>query len=483
MDKTKLQPKGLYVLFCTELSDRFTYYGIQSLLVLYLTKYLHNSDATAYALFGVYSALAFSLPMLGGFIADKYLGYQRAIIYGMSLIVLSTFFLMEGKTIYLYIGFALEICGIGLFKASNASLLGTLYTQHDIRKESGFTIFYMGMNVGAILGPITYGIVAVKWGWNAAFAVGGVLTFISLIIFLASLKFYLNQSKQWQFSEILKKADGYLLSSIVLILALIVLLLKFSQFFGDLLALVGLVAIIVLYMIYKNQDAIRKRKILLLIILDIFSIFYFACSLQISSSLLLFINRHIHTAFFGFKIPAEAFASLEPFFVIATAPLFAPLWTYLEKKHQAPSVIGRVILGLFLGAAGFWMFGLSAKLAFDQYTGWPLLGIVFGNLILGAGELCIGPALISAVTYLVPKKLQATFMGLWYLSIAFAAYLSSILARISDSSIANSAINGDIAYYHSFICSALVATIAGIIAIVLYPFLRGLQHGVVEAHQ
>lgn len=483
MDKLKRQPKGLYVLFCTELCDRFTYYGIQSLLVLYLTKSLHNSDASAYALFGVYSALAFSLPMLGGFFSDKCLGYARSILYGLSLVLLSTLFLVVTNTVYLYIGFGLIICGIGLFKASNASLLGTLYSEHDIKRESGFTIFYMGMNTGAILGPICYGIVAVKWGWNAAFILGGIVTLISLIIFITNLNLYLTQKTHWQISKIFTKIDALLVLCIFLVLIVVTLLLQFSYYFGDLLTLVSILTFIALFFICKSQNSSARRNIILLIILDIFSIFFFACSLQISSSLLLFVNRHIHANIFGYKIPTEFFASLEPFFVIITAPLFSPLWTYLENKHQAPSVIGRVIFGLLLGAISFWIFDFSAKLAFAQSTVWSLFGVVFGNLILGAGELCIGPALISAVTYLVPKKLQATFMGLWYLSIAFAAYLSSIFAKLSASPIAKSLLEGDIAYYHAFEKTAIVTSIAGIIAIMSFPFLKRLQYIAAGSHK
>src|SRR3989338_259798 len=186
MEALARQPKGFYILVMIEVWDRLTYYGIQSVLVIYLANRLLVSDVSAYAIYGIYSTLAFSMPILGGFLADKFLGYRYAIIVGMVLNFLAGIILVKENIPYLYFGLATVVSGIGLLKANSASLLGTLYAERDIRKESGFTLFYMGMNVGVILGPLIYGFLAVEWGWQYAFMVGSVGAVISLIVFVPS---------------------------------------------------------------------------------------------------------------------------------------------------------------------------------------------------------------------------------------------------------------------------------------------------------
>lgn len=473
MDNKLKQPKGLYILFFTELCDRLTYYGIQSILVLYLTKYLHLSDINAYSIYGIYSTLAFSLPTLGGYLGDKFIGYINAVAYGILLIIIANIFIVIPKIHYFYIGLAVFICGIGFFKANNTSLLGKLYSEQDIRKEGGFTIFYMGMNVGAILGPIIYGVISIQWGWKAAFFTGAISSIACFIIFILGMKFYFNKSV----SNVSIKYSYKIILSSVLVVLTISLLLKYSFLFAYLLLVIGLVTLIALYKIYKQYDYLQQNKILLIIILNFFSVFYFACSLQVSSSLILFIDRYIDTTVLGFHIPPAAFASLSAFFIIISAPLFAPLWTHLGKMHHAPTLITRIVLGLFLAVVSFLIFSLSTQLTFYHGINLPLICIVLGNFVLGAGELCIAPPLLAAVTYLIPKKLQATFMGFWYLSIAFAAYLSSLLAKLSAISTA-AGLEGDLSYYHAFNRTALIAFIAGMSILIFFQPLQRLKSAI-----
>jgi len=468
-ENQKNKPKGLYVLFSTEVWDRFIFYGIQALLVIYLTKIFLFSDDKAYSLYGAYTTLAFSLPLLGGFLADRFIGYQRAITNGIFLVFLGAICLVFQRMALLYVGLSCIICGVGLFKANNASLLGQLYRPHDTHKESGFTLFYMGMNLGAILGPIVLGLI-LNIGWKYTFGFSALGAMLSLVIFTVNKKHF-TVGKIYILG-ILKNSVFY--SGVIVFLIALTLLLQSPHFIIYLLSIVGIVVLSGIMYFSVRFNRIERNKIGLLLILDIFSIAFFACSLQITSSLMLFIHRDVNTSIFHFKIPPEAFASLEPLFVIVAAPVFAPLWTYLEKKRHTPTVITRVILALLLGATSFFFFAWAAHINPIHNINLPMMLIIAGNVFLGIGELFIGPGLIAAVTYLIPEQLRSTFMGIWYLSIAFSAYFASVLAKFVTVTKATLQ-NNQLIYYHGFLKTAFITLGIALLAFMVTPILKHLR--------
>lgn len=468
------QPNGLYFLFFSELWDRFSYYGIQSILVLYLTKTFSLTDSHTYALYGVYTALAFSTPVLGGYLADRFLGYQKAICYGLILMAIGNIILLLPGTLTFYLGLSMVIAGIGLFKANNAALLGTLYQQDDARRESGFTIFYMGMNIGAILGPLIFGFIALHFGWKYGFVLSAIGLLSSLILFTLGKKIFspiknITILKQELFNF---KQFTFLLTIVLLSIVVINIFFYYPRFFKDMLWLVGIIVLsYVLFIAYKRPAA-ERNKIIVILILNIFALFFFACQVQVGSSLTLFIDRMVNKDIFGWIIPTAAFSSLQPLFVILTAPLFAPLWNYLEKRHYSFSTISRIIIGLLLGSISFACFAFSAySTHWHTMINVPLVMIVIGNFILGAGELCIGPAMMSAVTYLIPKELQGRLMGMWFLSIAFSSYLGSLLAQFADSAKVKSSLSADI-YLNSFSTTSLLVFTVAVLLLMLSPLIR-----------
>ena len=434
-----------------ELLDRFSFYGLQSSLLLILVSHLGHKQHFGYMIFGAYLAMSFSLPLLGGYLADKYLKPAEAILYGTVLVGLGNIFIVLTQHHAFLVGLAIITCGTGMMKANNSNLLGYAYANRPELKESGFTLFYMAMNIGAILGPVTYGFAMTYFhDLSYGFAASGIGMFLSLCLLLWHRKKLLllhpTQLAGKQTRKVLK-----LTFPVILVMGIVLIYIIFHSTLAYntvMLALILAVFLVAITQIMKNPGIVRLNLVTLLILI-IFAVFFFVCQIQISGPLVLLAKNYLHIHIAGVSVPPQTMASLEPFFVIITAPLFAPLWTKLSRKHKTPSINLRIFLGLAFATGSFGVFYLSTVFA---VTNVKMLAsfIIIASLLLGAGELCIGPALTSAVTYLAPKKLQGTFMGIWWLSIAFSGYIGGWFDSLSNRE-AHQAHQGKIsAFQHTF---------------------------------
>jgi POT family proton-dependent oligopeptide transporter len=227
---------------------------------------------------------------------------------------------------------------------------------------------------------------------------------------------------------------------------------------------------IIVFLAYLKQTTVNRNKLLLLLLLSGFSICYFIGNVQLGSSVLLFISRHVDTTIFGFYLPPSVFPAIEPLFVILLAPFFTKLWSNTVDIEPVVIVFRKVVLGLLFGGVSFFIFALATKLPNTTLINYPLICTILANLFVGAGELCIAPALIFAVTLLAPQKLQGMFMGIWLLLIAISAYLGSAVAEISaeDSGIK---LADTLPYYHSFLTTATISSLGFILLVISYKFL------------
>lgn len=369
--------------------------------------------------------------------------------------------------IYLFISFSLITLGIGLFKSNNVGLLGSLYAINDSRKDSGFTIFYMGMNLGAILGPIIFGVIAIHYGFIFGFLLNVIGFLLSLILYKFTKRKYLLQTVK---VKLLNPYMFLLWSGITGLLLVQVVLYQFPAIFNWALAILVLSIFIFVFSIAKHQEKQYRKHIAYILILYFFAMFYFAASMQVGSSLTLFVNRYVDRHLFNHEIPTAAFASLEPLFIILLAPILAFLWGIWEKRHQSPAIIFRVVTGLFLAGISFIIFG-TATLQNHHFNSLTL--VVLGNIPLAAGELLIGPAMMVIPTKLLPKNLHATFIGIYFLFTAFAAYIASLLARLS---VPSKLVQGIAAYNFAFSRIALLTFIACIVLILLSLSIKRLLH-------
>ena len=463
----KEHPQGLWWLTLTEFWDRFSFYGIQALLVLYLTKRLGLGDGQAYIIYGGFTALTFAGTIFGGVVADKFIGFYKALVTGIVLMVLGNLFLLTLSAHTLYLGLAFITAGISLFKPNNASLIGALYHDNDARRDSGFSLFYMGMNAGAILGPLSYGFLSLHLGWSAGFTLTTIGMSGALICVLLKRR-HLKELHTNHKVSLHKRAwvgiqlEIYLLLALAGIVAVCVLLLQNGKVFSNILDMVGITTLFVLAWIAWKSNEIDRKHIIGLVALSLLAITFFACSLQTATTLMLFIDRDIDRQVFGVTIPTMAFLSLEPFFIILLAPIVAKIWDFLKQKRHDISPPRKMSYGIFFAAISFVFFAI-ASLCHQAQDCRALVWVVIGNIPLGLGELLIFPVALSAIANFAPLRLRGTMMGVFFLALAFGGFFAGIIANLISSenhiAIAHSY---TIDYTHAFLNIAMVTAGIGV---------------------
>jgi POT family proton-dependent oligopeptide transporter len=424
------QPKSFYILSLGELCESLSYYGLQAIFVLYLSKVYLYSDNRAYSLFGVFVTLAFSAPLLGGILADRLIGRRQTIILGAISLIIGNLLLSITNFKFFCLGIANIIYGTGLYKANCTSLIGTLYKKNDTRRLRGFTLFYMATNIGAMAGPLIYGFTQ-KLGWGYGFIFSAVSISISLIFFLKQFPDDLVEIKTVKVLLL----PYYNLNRLIYLAQISVTLLLGILFYYNVMTedfitifIITMIVILVISLLKKVDN--NHGRILSLLILCFFAMIFFAITLQVVTSINLFIQRNVDRNLGGWNVPTVMFSALYPMAVITMAPLITGIWQKLSILKKEPSVLVKIFFGLVLAGVGFICFALAAteSISFHYY---PLALIVIGNLFLGTGELCLMPSILSAISRFAPKSLTGTLMGALFLFIAFAGYLSSVIAKLS----------------------------------------------------
>lgn len=474
------QPLKLYLISLTEFWDRFGFYGLQALLVLYVTKVLLFSDSAAYSLYGTFTALTFATGIVGGLLADRFLGARHAILLGGVLMVVGNFLLFFPGLTGMYFGLSVLIIGIGLFKPNNANYVGALYEKTDVRREGGFSLFYMAMNAGALLGPVLYGVISSHYGWHLSFLISAIGTAIALAIFI--IKHHPETSVEKASNFRVHRALWLGITSLHVVYAgvfiaifLLVYLLQHSDIFGSLLILVGIITLIGIAVIAIKNDSVTRNHIIGITILSFFCLFFFAGSLQTATTLTLFIERNINRTFFEMKIPTMMFLSLEPFFIIIIAPFVARVWTRLARAGHDLFPSTKILIGLSLAVISFSIFALSASLSQIEQGRWPLLLVVLGNATLGLGELCILPVVFSTLTRVIPIHLRGTMMGVAFLAFAYSGYLAGAFAKIiSAHSVVSIHQHTVVNYSKAFIQVSISMLVITLVMLCINPWLKRL---------
>jgi proton-dependent oligopeptide transporter, POT family len=434
MSKLVNNPRSLSTLFFTEMWERFSYYGMRALLVLYLVNSLNYSESEALHIYAVYTGLVYLTPLIGGYLADRFLGTQKSIFIG-GLTMMIGHFLMAFPD-YLYLAIGMLIIGNGYFKPNISSLLGKLYKSNDVRRDSGFSIFYVGINVGAFLSPLIVGYVGETINWHYGFAIAGFGMLAGLI------QFYYGQNKiikedTTQQSRKLKSADWGLITIISLInIPLILLILEVNEvinnyFFEILLALVTFISFHLLTR--KKQLLTAKedlKKIVYIGVLSIFVIFFWVGFEQAGGSLTLFANNSVDRNFLGFIIPASFFQSINPLIIILIGPMIANFWLRVDRSKSSINTPQKMGLGLLLLAGGFFLITLVNNSSDSAISLWWLVGVYFLHTL---GELCLSPIGLSMVSKVSPKKIASLMMGFWFLSSAVANFMAGKLPGILQS--------------------------------------------------
>ncbi len=428
-------PKGLYILFFSEMWERFSFYGMRSLLVLYMTKLLLFSDTAAYGVYGAYGALVYACPVIGGMVADRLLGYRKAIILGGVLMALGHFCMAVPGEKFLYIALALLCVGNGFFKPNISSIVGKLYPEGDPRRDAGFTIFYMGINLGAFFSPLVCGLIGEKFGWHYGFGIAGVGMLAGLAVFLKGKK-YLEGHGEPPAPEKLTtpifaglKRQHLLYVACALAVPLLALALNQNQYVGNVLYIVG--AAIVSYLLYVafTSEKVARDRLLAMLVLLFFNMLFWAFFEQAGSSLMLFADRNVDRMLLGWETPASLTQSINPLFIILLAPLFARAWVNLSGVGKQPSIPIKFMLGIVQVGLGFGALVIGGFFAKDGVV--PYIWLVLAYLLHTTGELCISPVGLSAVTKLSPVHVVGTVMGTYFLSTSFAQYLAGFISKLT----------------------------------------------------
>ena len=445
----KGHPKGLYVLFATEMWERFNYYGMRAILVLFMTKALMFDKVFASNIYGSYTGLVYLTPLMGGYIADRYWGNKRSIILGGLVMAIGEFVLFFCGSMYqsnpelaallFFTGLGLMIAGNGFFKPNISAMVGQLYPENDKRKDSAYTVFYMGINTGGAIGPFVCGFFGdtgnpadFKWAFLAA-GIGMLLSVVVMHFF--HNKYVVDHNKNIlgltpQDSPAATRKPlyvflGLLIFSIISIGLIYVEANVFSYLFYLLLGSISLIAFLIFS--DKTLSALEKKKVSVIFVVSFFVIFFWSAFEQAGASLTFFAEEQTNRTLGSYTIPSSFFQSLNSTFVVAFAPLFAWLWLKLGKYE--PGSPAKMALGLFLLALGYlWIaFGVhnvasGVKVSMIWLTGMYALHT--------CGELCLSPIGLSLVNKLAPIKFASLLMAVWFTANAFANKFAGVLSGL-----------------------------------------------------
>ena len=482
-------PKGLFICFATEMWERFSYYGMRALLILYLTKHWEFSDATSYLIYGAYTSLVYIMPVFGGMLADQILGSKKAVTYGAILLVFGHLGMtVENSEQIFYLSLALIVSGVGFLKPNISTMVGALYEEGDPRRDSGFTIFYMGINIGAFTATLLCGYLGEQVGWAYGFGAAGIGMLFGLMIFLWGQK-YLEGLAEPPSKKYLEKVPGMkgityeywaYMSGILMVVATWFLV-QNSQLVGQLLGGFGVVFIgaWLLYALFRCDSEERDRLIVVGILI-LFSLIFWALFEQAGSSLNILTDRGVDRVIFGWEVPASMFQSLNAGFIFTIAPLFAMLWIALAKRNMEPSTPIKFSIGIILVGLGFLALVYGMKSSEGLQTG--VLWIILIYLLHTLGELCLSPVGLSSVTKLSPQRIVGFMMGMWFFASAAGNYVAGLIAKATASeSSGNSSEIFDIVQKQSFMDVytdvGLMAIGCGILLAVITPILKKLMHG------
>lgn len=475
------QPRGLYLLFFTELWERFGFYTLQTIIILYMTKALLMTDDKAYLLYGAFSSMLYLTPVLGGYLADKYLGFQRAIIVGGALLTIGYLITAIPGTKFCFLGLSVIIVANGLFKPNVSSIVGDLYRPGDPRRDGGFTLFYMGINIGSLLPPLFTGYLVSKYGWHSGFLVAAFGMAIGLVTFIAGKSRLKSSGAMPPLSPLHDRKEAltfYTLFYIGIIGAIsaMVFLFHFPAETDLLLAVASiLILLTVIYFMLKEKRS-QRNKMVACLILILISVGFWAIYNQTFTSLMLYADRNMLPQFLGFTIDAEFTQFFNPFFIVLFSPVLSRLWITLSKKQSNPSTPMKFSVGVLFMALGFFFLGFGG-LYFGQNGETSSYWLAGSYLLQTIGELLLSPIGLSMITVLSPKHLVGLMMGVWFLTQAAAFAIGGGLATLASVPAKTPPVASLAIYDKAFFIYGSLALALAILSFVLVPYLKRLIHG------
>jgi len=478
-------PKGLFVLFFAEMWERFSYYGMRALLIFYLTKHWLFSDEKSSVIYGAYTALVYITPVLGGYLADRYLGQRKAVLFGAVLLTFGHFLMgFEGQggqdaaaLNFFWLALAFIIVGSGFLKANISVIVGQLYPRTDVRRDGAYTIFYMGINLGAALGSLLCGYLGETYGWSYGFGAAGVGMLLGLIVFVWGKPLLLGRGESPDPARLAAPVMGikfeWLLYVVgVLAVGVVWWMVQNQDVVGWFLMIVGalLVAYVLLVAVIKLEPHDRDR-IFAAMFLIMGSILFWALFEQAGSSLNLYTDRHVDRG----GVPASVFQSINAIYIVLLAPFFAGAWTWLGRRGLEPSAPAKFGLALIQLGAGFLVLVAGAALGGDGAKT-AVLFIFLIYLLHTTGELCLSPVGLSAMNRLAPAHMASLIMGTWFFASATGNFVAGLISQATGSEAASGEAAGQQTVLDVYSNIGWIAIAVGVGVIVVSPLIKKLMH-------
>ncbi|TAH46938.1 MAG: MFS transporter [Gammaproteobacteria bacterium] len=510
-------PKGLYICFFTEMWERFSFYGMKALLLLYLIKYHLFSDDNGYNLIGAYGGLVYAMPVIGGLVADRWLGMRKAVVFGGILLVLGHLGMAiegtpathangvimrdEGALQVFYFSLALIIMGVGFLKPNISTIVGKLYGPNDPRRDSGFSIFYAGINIGATVSGILCGWLGETYGWGWGFGAAGIGMLAGLANFLYGQKHLMGHAEPPDPARLRERKLGWLtrehliylaaLAGLVVVWGLIqahsVFLAILPGIFEPSPVLLAMHTISVclfggiLWFMFRHCTRVEREQMFAVLAFIAFCLVFFTLYEQTYGSWVLFSDRAMNHEALGIEWTASQLTSLGAFFILVLAPFFAWLWPRLDRRGLNPGKSAKSAWGLILAGVSFLVLVWSARN--PQANGLTnIWWFVLAYFVLEIGEMLLSPIGLSAVTELSVPRVVSLMMGGWFLGTSYSEVLAAKIGQLASIEISEDiALNVADAlsrYSEVFLFSAKIGIGAGIVVLLLTPLINRLMHGV-----
>ncbi|WP_299435264.1 oligopeptide:H+ symporter [uncultured Maribacter sp.] len=484
-------PIGLYVLFFTEMWERFSYYGMRALLVLYMTAKTMQAngqsglgwlEGEALALYGWYTMLVYLMSIPGGFIADRYIGQKKAVLIGAILLTAGHGVLAIDAIWAYYTGLGLVILGVGMLKPNISTMVGGLYKQNDIRRDKGFSVFYVGINLGSFLASLSVGLVAKFYGWHAGFGLAGIGMLLGLIVYIYGQRYLVHVGNEPTPED--KSNDisiATLMSQLLkspIHLGIVGLIIAYAIYAGftyagadnwGYTALYIVIALVtgIMMMIYKNLNGqVEKDRYVVLLLSLLIVIVFWGCFEQMGGLMNLYAEQKTNRDLFGWEVPSAWFQSANPGFIILFAVFVANIWAKRKLKGKEAGSLFKMATGVIIMGIGF-IYMVFASMEYEANGSSAMYWLVLAYLFHTIGELCLSPVSLSFFTKLAPARYMALMMGVYWAATGLGNKVAGVIGE-------NASKAGELNIFGGLF---IFAVTFGILVILLMKPLKRLTHG------
>ena len=472
-------PKQIWILFLVEMWERFCFYGMRGMLTVFMVSQLMMKEDVANLQYGATQAFVYAFTFIGGLFADKILGFRKSLFWGGLLMITGSCILAFNPHEFFFLGISFTIIGTGFFKPNISTMVGALYHEKDSRRDAGFSLFYAGINVGALLGGYACIAIAKSYSWNLAFGLAAIVMTISLVTFvftqkslgpigLSPFRSKGIEGKKWM------EYATYLGS--LAIIPIIMVMVSKTEYTDYFMYTIGPVVLVYLFYEMGKFSIAERKKLLGALVFILFSILFWAFFEQSGGSLALFAANNLNDTVAGVKLdPNGVNNAANSLFVIIFAPILGLLWVWLSKRNKEPNTVIKFGLGfLFLALAFYTFYATRFFAGADGMTSLEIFTLAY--FIITFGELCLSPIGLSIMTKLSPQPLQGVMMGMWFLASAYGQYVAGILGAGMVSPNENASLTEKlISYTDGYQQLAIYAMVTGIVLIAISPFVRKLM--------